>query len=144
MLLFEFQDSKIDRTTADIAGPLLAAKLGLYQTLIDVGPSNVLADFTSAIATFAGYATATLTWGAASISDSGIVESLSASVTFRPTNGVTPNVIYGCWIMDSASAKLYFAGQFDGAPLPMQRALDVIRVTVRYRPADQSTVVEIG
>lgn len=144
MILREFQKSKLLRAADSIAASLLAAKLGLYQTLIDIAPDTPLATFTAAIATYAGYATATLTWGTPSVADDGTVESLSASVTFRPTDAVTPNAIYGLWIMDSTSTFLLFAGQFDGAPLPMQSALQIIRLTVRFRPADNTTVVELG
>ena len=62
-------------------------------------------------------------------------------MTFEASDAVTPNIIYGIALVDSTDTNLYFAGAFQGGPKPLQTALQVIRMTIRFRPATQSVVV---
>jgi hypothetical protein len=144
MTLFEYQLSQLDRAANDVAGLLAGVKLGLYQTPIDILPTTPLSTFTADKATFTSYVKTALVWDTPSVADDGTVEVVSHSITFRPTDAVNPNQIYGCWIEDSTAAFLYYAGQFDGAPLPMVNALQQIIVTVRWRPASNSLVVTVS
>lgn len=144
MILLEFQLSQLDRAAADIAGYLLGIKANLYQTPVAISQSTPLSAFTAAVATFTGYTAHVVTWDTPSVADDGTVEVLGSFVAWRPTDGVTPNVIWGVYITDGAGALLYFAGQFEDAPLPMGGALDQITIVMRYRPADKSLIVTIS
>jgi Tfp pilus assembly major pilin PilA len=122
-----------------IAGVLTGVKIHLYQNNTTYNPNvTTLLDLTEA--TYTGYAPVTLTWDAASVSDDGNVETHSNRVTWRPTDGVTPNDIYGYYITDTAGTALLGGGRFDGAPLPMHGALDVILTTVVFRFGNQGYV----
>jgi len=121
-----------------IAGALTGAEVHLYQNNVIFNPdTTVIGDLTEA--TYVGYVAQAVVWGVASVSDDGHVESIAVSLIFRPTNGVTPNDIYGYYIDDGAGVLLG-GGSFDGAPLPMHSALDVITMTVVYRLVDEGYV----
>jgi len=144
MELLEFQASQLARADADIADYLLALKADLYQTEIDILPETPVGDFTAAIATFTGYAQKTVTWGVPSVADDGTVEVVGTYTEWRPADGVTPNNIWGVFFRAAVGGALLFAGQFDGAPLPMNNALNAITITIRYRPASKSIVVVVS
>jgi hypothetical protein len=144
MILFEYQLSQLDRAGDDVAGYLTGVKLGLYQAALDITSSMTIAAIHAAQATFTSYVKTALVWDTPSVADDGTVEVVSHSITFRPTDAVTPNQIWGCWIEDSTAALLYFAGQFDAAPLPMINALQQIIVTVRFRPATNTLVITVS
>jgi hypothetical protein len=143
-VLFEFQVSQLARGGDDIAGILTGALVGLYQAAIDINSSNTLATFTGVVATYNTYAAQAITWDAGSVAQDGTVEFVGAALTFRPTDAVTPNQIWGLYITDTTAAFLLFAGQFDGAPLPMVSTLNQIIIHVRYRPATGTVVVQIN
>lgn len=124
-----------------IAGVLTTAKCKLFQNNYTPTPSSVVADFTAA--TYVGNATATLTFDAPSVSDDGHVETHATPAAWRPTNGVTPNTIYGLYITDTTGADLLFACRFDGAPLPMNDSLDVIITVITLRLAGSGISVEV-
>lgn len=142
MNLTEFQGSQLARALADTiaGGPLLGLLVDLYQTPIAITPLTPLATFLAAIATFVGYAQGTVTWALPSVADSGEVEVVGSLATWRPTNSVTPNQIYGAYASLAAGPTLALAGQFDTAPLPMVSNLDLIIATVRYRPSGTSMI----
>jgi len=83
-------------------------------------------------ADYDGYAALALTWGVASVSDDGHVETIATAQTWRPTGNTTPNQIYGYFIDDGACVLLA-RGTFDGGPYPMNTTLDVIRQNVALR-----------
>jgi hypothetical protein len=148
-VLTENQASQLARAANDIAavaavGYLHLAHLHLYQVPIAILPTTPLATFTAGEATYTGYADDPLVWDVPGTADDGTVEVVAAPLVFRPTDAVTPNVIYGCYITDTAGANLFFFAEFDSAPLPMQTALQQIIVVVRYRPATDSIVITIS
>jgi hypothetical protein len=142
--LTEFQTATLARAANDVAGFLAGCKIALYQSPIDILPSTPLATFSAAEATYTGYAQVTLVYATPSVADDGTVEVVAHPITFRASDAVTPNIIYGCFVVDSTGAILYYAGQFDGAPLPLQNALQLIIVTLRYRPATNSIVCTLS
>jgi hypothetical protein len=142
--LFEYEASLLARANADTTGYLKLATVDLYQTDVDIGSGNTVADFTASVATYVGYAQGVLAWDAASVADDGTVECVSAAITFRPTDATTPNVIYGCFIRGATGGTLLFAGRFDGAPLDMSDAVHQIVLTVRYRPDATSIAVTVS
>jgi hypothetical protein len=144
MTLFEFQLSQLHRAANDVAGLLDGVKLALFQAPMDIGEATTLAELVANVATFTGYVKTALVWDTPSVADDGTVEVVSHTITFRPSDAVTPNQIWGCWIEDSTAAFVYFAGQFDNAPLPMTSALQQIIVTVRYRPASDTLVITVS
>jgi len=121
------QASFISALTDAIAGFLAGAEIHLYKNNLVFDPATTeIGDLVEA--DYAGYAAVVVTWGAASVSDAGDVETIGSAQTWRPTNSVTPNDIYGFFIDDGAGVLLA-GGYFDGAPLPMNSALDVIRTS---------------
>lgn len=146
MLLTEFRQMTLERALLDTttAGGLVAGLIDLYQTPIAITQLTPLATFTAAVATYVGYAQGVITWALPSVSVDGNVEVVGTVPVFRPTNAVTPNQIYGAYITLAVSGDLAFAAQFDTAPLPMISNLDLIELTVRYRPASQSLIVYIS
>jgi len=145
--LLEYQISQTARATGDTVGagaPLLAATVNLYQAQIDFNMDTPLATFTAAVATFDGYAAKTITWQAVSVADDGTVECVGTISAFRPTGSVTSNVIWGCYITNSAGDTLLAAAEFDNPPIPMDGALDTINITIRFRPASQTIGVVVS
>lgn len=145
MDLIESTDSLLARAADDVAGTLAGAKVHMYETDLTLEPTlPSLADFVAAVATYTGYAAATITWGTPSIADDGTVEVVGTVPAFRPSADVAGKSVWGIWITDTTSATLLFAGQYDEAPLPMAATTDEILLVVRYRPADTSLVVVIS
>jgi hypothetical protein len=144
--LFEFQLSQLSRALQDTqhasaAGYLDLATVNLFQSPLVINEGLTVAACHAAVATYTGYAAVVITWATPSVARDGSVEVISQAITFRPTDAVTPNVIYGVFILDTTGDFLYFAGNFDNAPLPMQNADQLIRCTVRYRPATNSLIL---
>lgn len=144
MILLEFQASQLARATDDVAGTLLGLKADLYQEPVDITPATPLATFTAVIANYTGYAQGAVTWEVPSVADDGTVEVIGNFAVWRPTDAVTPNNIWGIFFRAAIGGALLFAGQFDGAPLPMANALQQIAITLRYRPATNSVVVTVS
>ena len=144
--LFEFQQSQLDRALGDTQASVTAAgylHLGLvklFQNPLAINQSLTLAEVNAAIATYTGYADVAMTLGAPTVAADGTVEVLSQAITWQASDAVAPNIIYGVAITDAAGTHLFFAAQFAGGPKPLQTALQVIRMTIRYRPATQSVV----
>ncbi len=143
--LFEFQVSQLDRALGDTqaataAGYLHLSTVQLFQNPLAINQALTVAECNAAVATFSGYAATVLTWNTPTVAADGTVEVLSQAITFQPTDAVTPNIIYGVFITDSAGTHLLFAAQFANGPKPMQNALQVIRMTIRFRPATNSMV----
>lgn len=121
----------ITATANAIAGALTGSEIHLFQNSIVFNPDTTLiGDLVEA--DYDGYAALALTWGAASVSDDGHVETIASAQTWRPTGGTTPNQIYGFYIDDGAGVLLA-GGTFDEGPYPMNTALDVMRQTVVLR-----------
>jgi len=115
-----------------VGGSLEAPELGLFQNNVVFDPDlTVIGDLDEA--DYTGYAKEALTWDQPSVSDDGNLEMHASQATFRPTDAVTPNDIYG-WFLVDAGGALIAGGNFDTAPLPMNNALDVIKVTLQLRP----------
>jgi hypothetical protein len=116
------------------AGPLYNCTIGLYTTDIDILPTTPLATFTAAEANYDGYLRQVVGWLAPSRSDTGAIEVLSNANTFRPTDAVVTNTVYGCFVILAGSGSLGFAGRFDDAPKSMQDTHSVIVVTLSWSP----------
>lgn len=151
MNLFEYQLATLERATDNVApvvvgstGFLFGAEVCLTTAQFDLNQANTLAEFAAVEADFTGYAPAAITWGVPSVADDGTVEVVATAIVFRPTDAVTPNVIYMLYITNAAGDALYYAGVFDNPPLPMNSALDQITVIVRFRPATNSIVVVVS
>lgn len=144
METMEFQALRLGMAVDTIAASLAGAKVGLTLADVPLNAGTVIGDFVTAKATFAGYAKKSVTWLAPSVADDGTVEVVGTVGEWRPTDGVTPNLIYNLWLEDSGAAILFMAGRFDGAPLPMQNALDSIVVTLRWRPVSNTLVVVVS
>lgn len=144
--LTEFQQATLDRALADTKAlsPFVGLKADLCQVDVPINQATLLATLVAGIATYTGYAQGVVTWALPSVSAEGIVEVVGTMTVFRPTDGVTPNVIYVIYFTESVSGALAFAQRFDNAPLSMGSALNQIEVTIRYRPATQSIIVVVN
>lgn len=112
-------------------GPLFEAVLDLYQTGPVFDPATcVFTDFT--LCDYAGYAQVELAWDDPSVSDDGHVETHSNQATFRPTDATDPETAIGYLVRDAAG-NLIAGGTFENGPLPLQSALDVIKMTLVFR-----------
>lgn len=116
---------------------LYHAKIRLYQTDLAIDKNLTLAVLNSNSATFAGYGDQTITWAAPSISEDGIVEVIGTTPAYRPSDGVTPNNIFGIYIINQ-NGDLMFVGRLDAAPVPLVNALSQLTVTLRHRPETAS------
>lgn len=124
-------------------GTLYHAKIRLFQEDIAIDQDTTLAILNAASATFAGYTDQTITFGPAGVSEDGAIEAIGTTPAYAPTDGVTPNNIWGIYIVDQAG-DLAFAGRFDSPPIPMVDATSHLTVILRYRPIDQTAAVTVA
>jgi len=114
-----------------LAGDFTGSLMKLYTNNLVFDPATVVVgDLTEA--TFTGYVSQTLVWGVPSVSDDNHVESISGQLTWRPTDAVTPELVYG-YYWTTLGGALLGGGYFDEGPLPMQSALDVMKTTLIFR-----------
>lgn len=146
MTLLEFQASQLARAAADIlavSGPLHGVLCNLGQTNLAITQATTLAELVAQVATYDGYANQAVVWGTPVVNQAQIVEVVATALVFTPTGSVTPNSIYNAWITDSGATHLYYAGTLDAAPVGLSSPLNQLELTVRYRPAVPSIVVEV-
>ena len=145
MTFIEYQASQLERGLIDTttAGALLGLKVDLCQVNVAINPATLLADLVAGIATFTGYAQGVVTWDLPSLDLAGAVVVVGNLTVWRPTDGVTPNVIYDAFARLSVGGALAFAGLLDGAPIPMASALNQLELVFRYYPAAQSMGVVV-
>jgi len=125
----------------DTGNLLDAAEIRLFTNDALPVATSVAGDFDAP--TYTGYADEVITWLAPSVADDGTIEVIGTVGEFRPTDGVTPNSVYGALLLTGAGV-LMMGGRFDDAPLPMENATNAILLTVRFRPADQSIAIVIS
>ncbi len=97
---------------ADLIDSILGGGMGgtyptvhLFKTAVTPTATSVPGDFTEA--DFAGYAGVTLThWNTPYWQSQGAAVSYSNQILFQPTDGVTPNTIYGYWLEIAAGDYL--------------------------------------
>lgn len=148
--LVESEASQLGRCANDInvgttnPGVLYGAKVHLGQADTAIDKTTPYADLSAQEADFTGYAATAVTWDVATTAADQTVESVTAAVTFRPTDAVVDNAIYNVWLSNAGSTAWYFAGPIVGGPLPMASALDQIILLIRYRPASGSIAVTIA
>lgn len=112
----------------------------LFQTDIPADPAVPVAVYNSDSATFTGYAEQAVTWSAPTIGTDGLMEAVGTVPEFRPTDAVTPNSIYGAYLVDGDDS-LAAVGRFDDAPVAMGSPLNKIELTVRFIPAVSFPIV---
>lgn len=117
--------------SVDVGNTLTGAKIALYKNAVSPTRDTLLAAYE--IADFTGYAAEAITWNAPSIADGGIVEMVGIAGEFRPTDGVTPNLIYGGLLL-KADDSLLGAFEFADGPQAMNGVNDSIIITLRVRP----------
>lgn len=122
-----------DAITA-VTGSLDGAEIGLVKDDIPLSRETTFAELELAKATYSGYAPEAVTWGPATIADDGSIEFLGAAGEFRPTGSAVTNGIYGMYVIDGAGTGVLFCARFDNPPIPMESVLDMVQLTLRYRP----------
>ena len=106
-----------------------AQTLKLYTNNVTPAEGDTASTYTEAAGS--GYAAKSLaraTWNAASTA-AGVTTKSYPAQAFNFTGAIT---IYGYFIVD-AGGNLLGGGNFDGSPLPMNSALDVILTTLTLR-----------
>jgi hypothetical protein len=121
-------------------GPLALATLDLEQDT-QAWDTVTLADLVAGKATYTGYVQGVITWLAPSVADDGTPEIVGTIPEFRPTDSVTPNTIYGVYILNAGGTKVYFAGPMNSGPVPMGGVLDSLLITLRIRVTAQGLLV---
>lgn len=82
-------------------GPLSGSIMGLFVNNVTPTAQTTLAELTPA--TFAGYAPVNLTWGSLLSEGNGAALLVSNLANFRATDGVTPNIVYGFYVIDKTT-----------------------------------------
>jgi len=124
------------------AGVLLGLKVDLFSN--DIIPNRDTDPADLDVATYAGYAQATATWTAASISDDGHPEIVSNQMIFRPTGSSGSTVAYGLYCTTDPGGIVAFMARFDNAPIPTASAADDLRITLRVRIVNGGIVVTVS
>lgn len=107
--------------------------LHLFQSTFVPTPSNVLADYTAAEATYTGYEAIEMTAWLAPILAPGsgfMINSPEVQFSTGDTDPTTPNIIGGCYLVDSTGAlrlTIIFT-----APTPMEVAYQGIPIQIVY------------
>lgn len=131
--------------SASIAnGPLYQAQCRLFNADIPVDAATPLATLVAAEADYTGYAAGSSTFGGPFRADDGAIEMVSQQMSFRPTDAVTPNNIWGLFVTNAAGTNLLFVSRFDNPPVPMGSALDDIKVNLRWRPSTSGLVAVVS
>lgn len=104
--------------------------LALFQN--DKTPANgdVLADYT--VCDFDGYATKSLNNFSIPITVAGRAYIAEALQVFLATGGVTPNDVYGYYVIDAGGTTVLWAERFPGAPISINAAGQTVPVTPSF------------
>lgn len=127
-----------------VAGTLNLCEVELIKDDIDITATTTYADLELAKATYTGHGQEVVTWGDATRSDDGEIEYLGDCGEFRPTGTTITNGIYGLYVRNAGHTDTLFQCRFASPPIPMESALDAIKVTLRYRPGSNSLAVLIS
>lgn len=107
--------------------------LHLFQSSFVPTPSNVLADYTAAEATYTGYEELTLAAWLAPILAPGtgfMINSPEVQFSTGDTTPTTPNLIGGCYLVDAAGAlRLTIIFQ---QPIPFELAYQGLPISLTY------------
>lgn len=112
---------------------LAASMMHLFQSTFVPTPSNVLADYTAAEATYDSYEAIEMTAWLAPILAPGtgfMIQSPEVQFSVGDTDPTTTNVIGGCYLVDAAGA-LRITVIFT-APFPMEAAYQGIPINLVY------------
>jgi hypothetical protein len=113
-----------------VTAMLTSPKVHLYTAVANpIGPLSVLGDFTEA--TFGGYAPKTALFSAPYLDGLGRAVSDSPLLLWAATNAVTPNVILGFYVTDSADVVLLWCGPLP-SPMNMLSAVDALPLILQY------------
>lgn len=123
-----------------IGGYLKLTTAALFIGDVPVGPDTPYSAFELGKANYAGYAPGAITWSAVTRADDGTIEFLGTVPEFRPTDGVSPNMIRGVYVRNGVPDNWVCAVRFEDPGKPMESTLDSIRLTIRYRPGNDTLV----
>lgn len=115
-------------------GPLDGTKIGLFTAVAGgLTPDTVIADLT--LATYTGYAAQAMTWSAVFADPDGSFATDSGLHVFQPTDAVTPNVVSGYHVTNTAGTVLLFAEMF-AAPISLPNAFSAVRIVAHVELPD--------
>jgi hypothetical protein len=113
-----------------VTSMLTTCKVHLYTAVANpIGPGSVLADFTEA--TFAGYVSKTALFSPPYLNGLGQAVTDSPLLLWAAINAVTPNIVLGFYVTDSASAVLLWCGPLP-SPANMLTATDALPLVLQY------------
>jgi hypothetical protein len=110
------------------AAPLLAPTVHLFSNDFTPTPRTLVGAFVESA--FSGYAAGTPTLGPVVTDDVGNPVSPATNVTFT-TDGITPGVAFGYYMLDSAGALL-LSGRFPNAPKTFANPGDSAVLTILF------------
>ncbi len=101
---------------------LYQAKIGLFKAQIAPSRDTLLADVTPA--NYDGYVLgAAVTWSAVFDALNTLISVRTGATHYQPSGAVTPNTIYGAYLVDNAGTNLLGCEVFDN-PIEMNDAAD--------------------
>lgn len=121
------------------AVPLLAPVFKLFQNNFTPLDTSILADFT--IATFSGYADVAAPFLSPGLDPQNVP--VAPVQCIYSTDGITPGVAYGVYVVDSTGA-LVAAARFDGAPYNFADAGDQLVFTILFGMDEGTVTISIG
>lgn len=121
-----------------VAGTLNLCEVELIKDDIPIDANTTYAELELAKATYTGHGEEVVTWGDPTRSDDGEIEYLGDAGEFRPTGTTLTNGIFGLYVRNAGHTAALFQARFPDAPIPMESALDAIKITLRYRPGGAS------
>lgn len=118
-------EGRIDQlaTLLTTAGSYL--RVGLFTSPTTNAKTNTLASYTAA--TFAGYSAQTATWSSPALDGNGNATYTGSTVTFTSTGASPTNVIYGYYLYQSGTGKVWYSELFS-APVTINASGQSITV----------------
>jgi hypothetical protein len=130
------------QTSGGVAGVLNGAKIMLFVNNLSPNKQTLLAALTEA--SYTGYARQTATWSTPARNENNFMSTRSLLMSWQPTDGVTPNTIYGYAILNPAGTVL-LAVELLPVPVGLVDAFSYLGIVSEYTPASsnpgQCTVV---
>jgi hypothetical protein len=121
---------------------LFNATVGLCSVGLTWGRGVTLAQVLAAEPGYSGYARKAVTWNAASRDVAGNIQALGTVPEFRPTNGNTPAIIQGIFVL-SSSSTLLANGPLDDAPVALTDQFSNVIVTLAWKPTSGGLVTDL-
>lgn len=118
---------------------LAVVQANIAGTIIGIATPKATID--GLIGTYTGYADGVITWGSPTRGAGDKGEIPGTTPEFRPSDGVTPNMIGSFAVYNAAKTKVYFVANVPGVGLPMKDALDHFDLSIDFLPSGASKLL---